>query len=315
MGVADATGDAPFKYAVKEKLIVPSGPMLYYGRVLKRRAVDGALQYRVHFDGWHKRYDTWLSEEQCLADEPANVQLMEDFRKAQEAKEAARKPMPRGAAMREMLAAKKEEETRVRTADEARIRAAVTADEDTLLSGMEALVAEQGLPVGSVRRLCRAVADEWERVNVHVQLAPLPAPPGDSMLDAMRAFLLMPARRGTTVDPSTLQRRRFDMLSGIEALLARRLRSHLLYASELDAHDAAVAAAPTLSLTALYGVPLLMRVVVLLPAFLSIPDGVAAAADGVAAAADAPDPPSDAALSGSAFRQTYAELVYFLTKT
>ena len=100
--MADATGDAPFKYAVKEKLIVPSGPMLYYGRVLKRRAVDGALQYRVHFDGWHKRYDTWLSEEQCLADEPANVQLMEDFRKAQEAKEAARKPMPRGAAMREM---------------------------------------------------------------------------------------------------------------------------------------------------------------------------------------------------------------------
>lgn len=62
------------QFSVNELVLARDGPLLYDAKI--RKIADGInMKYYVHYMGWHRRYDTWLSANDLLKYTENNLQL------------------------------------------------------------------------------------------------------------------------------------------------------------------------------------------------------------------------------------------------
>jgi len=63
------------KFAVEEKVLCYHGPLLYEAKCLKLKKENNVYQYFVHYQGWNKNWDEWVTEGRMLK------QIGENFEK------------------------------------------------------------------------------------------------------------------------------------------------------------------------------------------------------------------------------------------
>ena len=62
------------KFTEGEKVLCFHGPLLYEAKCVKTRKDGANLQYFVHYLGWNKNWDEWVSENRILKITPENLE-------------------------------------------------------------------------------------------------------------------------------------------------------------------------------------------------------------------------------------------------
>jgi hypothetical protein len=90
-----------FKYMLKfslgDAVFARQGPLYYKAKIIKVKAAS-ADPYQVHFDGWKKRYDMWVSPEALMAVSPETFAAMEEHNTKANVEEEKRKEQKKRAA-------------------------------------------------------------------------------------------------------------------------------------------------------------------------------------------------------------------------
>merc|ERR1719183_2209717 len=78
---------------VGEKALAWNEKMLYDVNVLDRRKGDDGWEYHVHYCGWNKKWDEWMTQSSMLPYTAANLDTRDDLKekKKKKALEAKRK--------------------------------------------------------------------------------------------------------------------------------------------------------------------------------------------------------------------------------
>lgn len=69
------------KFAENEKILCFHGPMLYEARCLKVEAKDSGYKYFVHYQGWNKGWDEWVSDTRMMKFNQAGLQKQKELEK------------------------------------------------------------------------------------------------------------------------------------------------------------------------------------------------------------------------------------------
>uniref|UniRef100_A0A7N4NR90 Mortality factor 4-like protein 1 n=1 Tax=Sarcophilus harrisii TaxID=9305 RepID=A0A7N4NR90_SARHA len=93
-----------------ERVLCFHGPLLYEARCVRVAAEERAPIYLIHYMGWNKKWDEWVSESRILEYSPANVRRQRELQKVQAQAQANAKG--RGAAGRGRKAAAPEKKAR-----------------------------------------------------------------------------------------------------------------------------------------------------------------------------------------------------------
>jgi len=63
------------KFNADEKVLCYHGPLLYEAKILKSKKEGSSYMYFVHYQGWNKNWDEWVTEPRMLK------QIAENFEK------------------------------------------------------------------------------------------------------------------------------------------------------------------------------------------------------------------------------------------
>jgi mortality factor 4-like protein 1 len=85
------------KFAQGDMVLARQGPLFYKAKVIKVKNAS-AEPYQVHFDGWKKRYDMWVTVDALMAMSPENLLAMEDHNAKAKVEEKRRKDQKKRAA-------------------------------------------------------------------------------------------------------------------------------------------------------------------------------------------------------------------------
>ncbi|XP_051846994.1 mortality factor 4-like protein 1 [Antechinus flavipes] len=66
-----------------ERVLCFHGPLLYEARCVRVAAEERAPIYLIHYMGWNKKWDEWVSESRILEYSPANVRRQRELQKVQ----------------------------------------------------------------------------------------------------------------------------------------------------------------------------------------------------------------------------------------
>ncbi|UYV84121.1 MORF4L1 [Cordylochernes scorpioides] len=72
-----------FKYQDQEKVLCLYRSLLYEAKCLKRRLEDDEPKYFVHYCGWNKNWDEWLTESQILKFNDNNLRILKELKDIQ----------------------------------------------------------------------------------------------------------------------------------------------------------------------------------------------------------------------------------------
>lgn len=62
------------KFGVEEKVLCYHGPLLYEAKILKMKKETGIYTYFVHYQGWNKNWDEWVTESRMLKQIPESYE-------------------------------------------------------------------------------------------------------------------------------------------------------------------------------------------------------------------------------------------------
>eukprot|EP01083_Nonionella_stella_P074808 203038_1 len=61
-----------FEFAVNEFVLVMQGPQLYQGKISNTKETNDGRKYKIHYIGWHSRYDEWVYEDRMFENNVEN---------------------------------------------------------------------------------------------------------------------------------------------------------------------------------------------------------------------------------------------------
>lgn len=73
------------KFTEGEKVLCFHGPLIYEAKCLKVQLKDKIVKYFVHYAGWNKNWDEWVTESRILKLNDSNLARQKDLQKAHEA--------------------------------------------------------------------------------------------------------------------------------------------------------------------------------------------------------------------------------------
>lgn len=62
------------KYKVDEKVLCYHGPLLYEAKCTKFKKEGSSYTYLIHYQGWNKNWDEWVSDSRMLKQTPENIE-------------------------------------------------------------------------------------------------------------------------------------------------------------------------------------------------------------------------------------------------
>ncbi|XP_076350196.1 mortality factor 4-like isoform X2 [Tachypleus tridentatus] len=71
-----------FRYQEGEKVLCFHGPLLYEAKCMKTQVKDKQMKYFIHYSGWNKNWDEWVTESRVLKYNEGNLQKQRELEKA-----------------------------------------------------------------------------------------------------------------------------------------------------------------------------------------------------------------------------------------
>ncbi|PAA61280.1 hypothetical protein BOX15_Mlig034130g3 [Macrostomum lignano] len=73
---------AKAKYSEEEKILCFHGPLLYEAKCLRVDFKDGQMKYFVHYQGWNKNWDEWVTEARMMKFNAVGLQKQKELKEA-----------------------------------------------------------------------------------------------------------------------------------------------------------------------------------------------------------------------------------------
>eukprot|EP01083_Nonionella_stella_P000440 1256_1 len=228
-------------YAIDEAFYGCHGEMLYKAKVVKRRIKDDKPQYYVHYDGWNKRYDEWVSHDKMFGFNDEN----QKYKEQQDT----------------MVKEKKTAKTQKKSTPVEKITKLKKEEDPTIILGEKA-PKELEIPMPDI--LKRILAMDWEEITRKQKLVKLPAPETesvDSIIEKYRVY----ARENKLLSAGLLR----EITDGLHEYFNTVCPVVLLYNSEKPQRDDLLDLKPKPEPSKVYGAVHLVRLFVKLPFLLA----------------------------------------------
>ncbi|XP_048502217.1 protein MRG1 isoform X1 [Beta vulgaris subsp. vulgaris] len=235
-------------YSEGEKVLAYHGPRIYEAKVQKIETRKKEWRYFVHYLGWNKNWDEWVSADRLMKITDENIQKQ----LALEKKLGADKHHKSGrSAQTKPKDAKMDKEEPKNNVAKGKKR---KTDEK------ESISAEKLVKIQMPSTLKKQLVDDWEFVSQKDKLVKLPRSP--NVDDILKKYLEYRTRKdGTMTDSIT------EILNGLRCYFDKALPLMLLYKKERQQYHEAVT--NNVSPSTVYGAEHLLRLFVKLPELLA----------------------------------------------
>ncbi|KAI8074909.1 MRG-domain-containing protein [Gongronella butleri] len=235
-----------YKYNEQDKVLCFHGPLIYEAKILKRTVdtdePEPSALYRVHYQGWHKRYDEWVDDTRLHPITEETLALQRRLETYHASKKPARKSSK---GVSSSIPNKRTRDDQEKDAEEA----------DYLQSPEIRLDIPEPLK-------CQLV-DDWENISKNQQLVPLPRSPSITQILAMYRTSKL-EKKSIKEDPEILD----EVIQGLCMYFNRALGTILLYRFERQQYAELRKKYPNKDMTDIYGAEHLLRLYVQLPKLL-----------------------------------------------
>lgn len=253
------------KFIEGEKVLCYHGPLLYEAKCKKSEVRDKVMQYLIHYNGWNKHWDEWVTEKRVLKHNPANLLMQDELLRNQKDKKHTK------AKSSKVNNKDKQKEAAKRTADvvpaspaESR-RKRVRVDSEATEDNEEESEAEEKFLEIIIKipdSLKVILADDADNITKKNMLHKLKAV--TSVKDILNQF----TEHFCSDCNSKSNLKEFGL--GITSYFDYALSSRLLYAQEKDQHARFIKENPTNTKAEIYGGIHLLRLFTILGQLLSV---------------------------------------------
>lgn len=223
-----------------DRVLVPEGDLFYEAKILGREKEDGKFKYLVHYQGWNKKWDEWLTAGDLVRDTAeARVEEREKLDAAVQSMKKGGVRHVKGEAKAPKPASHKSKKLKTEEKNDEKISAKVQMNIE--------------LPSSLKKQL----VSDWEHITRDNLLVPLPRTPTVKVL--LQQYL---EEVGGEHKKDTIQ----EVVQGIQAYFDKALANILLYKEERDQCDELLqnSVAPS----DVYGAEHLLRLFIKLPELL-----------------------------------------------
>mmetsp|Transcript_2256 Transcript_2256/g.4529 ORF Transcript_2256/g.4529 Transcript_2256/m.4529 type:complete len:293 (-) Transcript_2256:180-1058(-) len=226
-------------YEEGDRVLVPEGNLFYEAKILELEKEKGVWKYLVHYQGWNKKWDEWLTAGKLIRDtEEARIIEREKL-------DAAAQSMKKGGGVKVKGDAQKPP-----SSHKAKKRKQESVDEDNMAADMQ-------LSISLPASLKKQLITDWENITKEGKLVPLPRKPTVKALLQQYLDEASGEHRKDTIQ---------EIVQGIQAYFDKALANILLYSQERDQCEAALKESPPPS--EVYGAEHLLRLFIKLPELL-----------------------------------------------
>ena len=212
-------------------------------RVLKKGSL-AELAYYIHYQGWNKKWDTWLPEANLIENNPAGVAIQK--KAAQDLHDRKEKAVKSAHSRKQKITNKKRKLDTMNEVDEGGEREDFDVD----------------LPIQMALGLKKLLVEDWEKVVQDQKIMRLPR----SVTVANILDLFVEAKKKKSSNSSATVH--LEVVAGLREYFDRTLGKLLLYRIERVQYNEMIAASPIFCPSEWYGAEHLLRLFVKLPQLL-----------------------------------------------
>merc|ERR1712228_254396 len=244
---------------------------IYEAKILDRKmdTKSNEAQYKIHYKGWNKRWDEWVSCRRLLQINSSNIQFMKD----KKARSAAAKKHAESQHLEQENgngSNEKKKKRKLKTSSKENKsnnnnkRRKLNNDDDDDLEEKESINSDSmPLEIKLPTILKRKLISDWEQITKKSQLIELPRNSGYRSSDILTDFESFAIRKGQNKNIV------IEISRGIKDYFNQALQVTLLYKLERKQYQQIIAKHNHLSMDQIYGVEHLCRLFVKLPQLLS----------------------------------------------
>lgn len=268
--------DKAIKFSENERILCYQGPLIYEAKCLKAEIQsDGKPRYFVHYNGWNKHWDEWVTESRVLKYNETNLnkqkETLKHFSKDKSRKSKTVKAATIKVEKEVASVEKKKVPLETSTTNQAvsvvsepkRKRSRVSSIEEPQEVCSRPLQDFVKLP----DELKPILVDDWDFVTRQKMLFHLPA---KVTVDAILKKYMEEKSKAQTVDNEELK----EMVSGLKEYFNVLLGTQLLYKFERPQYGDIIEKHPNRTVSHLYGAPHFIRFFIRMRAVLAVDTGL-----------------------------------------
>ncbi|XP_031495773.1 protein MRG1 isoform X1 [Nymphaea colorata] len=251
---SDGSGSPVFSEG--EKVLAYHGPRIYEAKVQKAEIRKKEWKYFVHYHGWNKNWDEWVSADRLMKFNDENVRKQRTLLKKQgvDNPKTGRTTHPKP---KISIGAKAEKEDPRNHAAKGKKRKSISAVE-----GKETGIPEKLVKIQFPSTLQKQLVDDWKFVTQLGKLVKLPRVP--NVDDILKIYLEHQTKKDGMIAESV-----GEILSGLRCYFDKALPVMLLYKQERQQYQEAISEDSNISPSTIYGAEHLLRLFVKLPELLA----------------------------------------------
>ncbi|KAF0719954.1 Aste57867_675 [Aphanomyces stellatus] len=240
-------------FAVEDNVLVKHGVEIFDAKILKIDEDSTEPHYFVHYQGWSKKWDEWVSKDRVLDTSDASRQLQKEAKlAAKDAKESGKRKATTSITASGVVKKK----TKASNPFDDSVVAKDTARD------LEEVVQEIQISIPIPMTLKKILIDDWKNITQQDQWIDLPR--SLTVHAIISNYLKDEADKGT--DLETMK----PILEGLQSYFDKALPLLLLYRQERPQYDQITAdTAATTPMSKVYGAEHLLRLFVRLPLLMS----------------------------------------------
>ncbi|XP_048219390.1 mortality factor 4-like protein 1 [Perognathus longimembris pacificus] len=266
------------KFQEGERVLCFHGPLLYEAKCVKVAVKDKQVKYFIHYSGWNKNWDEWVSESRVLKHVEGNLQKQRELQKANqeqcaEGKMRGAAPGKKTSGMQPKNLEVKPKKTKPKTSSSGEGGSTIQAPQPLRKkrSRLDSPVEQEEVFLNSAEdqikipeELKRWLVDDWDLITNQNQLYCLPAKKNvDSILEEYEHC------KKSGGSPDNMEYAVNEVVAGIREYFNATLDTQLLYKCEKPQHEELLQGHPEEPMSHLYGAPHLLRLLLRIEAMLS----------------------------------------------
>eukprot|EP00252_Welwitschia_mirabilis_P009385 TRINITY_DN2195_c0_g1_i1.p1 TRINITY_DN2195_c0_g1~~TRINITY_DN2195_c0_g1_i1.p1 ORF type:complete len:396 (+),score=91.11 TRINITY_DN2195_c0_g1_i1:169-1188(+) len=249
-------GENPAPHFVEgEKVLAYHGPLIYEAKVQKAEVRKKEWKYYVHYLGWNKNWDEWVSSDRLLKHTPENLQKQQELSQNKGGDKSLKGRM--GQSKPKSSSDVKGEKDDIKNF----VPRGKKRKGDSGTEEKDVEISEKVVQIQLPNTLKKQLLDDWEFVTRLGKLVKLPRNP--SVDDILKRYLEHKAKKEGLAGDSIV-----EILNGLRSYFDKALPSMLLYKQERQQYSEAVSETVNVAPSSVYGAEHLLRLFVKLPELL-----------------------------------------------
>lgn len=244
----------PAQFKEGEKVLAYHGPLIYDTKIQRAEYQKKEWKYFVHYLGWSKNWDEWVSADRLMKPTEANLEKQKKLFKNQTGDKQSKGRVPAG---KQKSAAEKEEKK-----TESKPTRGKKRKNDPVVEAKDSDENDQSLKISLPGTLKKQLVEDWEFITQMGKLVKLPRSP--SAEEILKKYIESKTKRDGAVEDSLV-----EVLNGLRSYFDKSLPAMLLYPQERAQYASAVPQGSTISPSSIYGAEHLLRLFVKLSELLN----------------------------------------------